>query len=62
VITALSLGCIAKGIRSTGHESLDDDAPISGHEGDYSLWSFKEEGGLELSAIEQKALELTTNI
>jgi hypothetical protein len=59
VITALSLGCIAKGIRSTGHESLDDDESISGHEGDYSVWFFKDEGGLELSATEQKALATT---
>jgi hypothetical protein len=61
VITALSLGCIPKDIRSTGHESLDDDESISGHEGDYGVWSFKDEGGLELSVTEQKALATTYN-
>jgi hypothetical protein len=32
VITALSLGDIAKGIRSTGHAFLDDDESINGQD------------------------------
>jgi hypothetical protein len=61
VITALSLGCIAKGIKSTGHASLDDDESINGEDGDYTVWSFVDEGGLELSATEKKALGSTDN-
>jgi hypothetical protein len=61
VITALSFGCIAKDIRSTGHASLDDDESINGQAGDYSVWSFMDEGGLELSATEKKALGSTDN-
>jgi hypothetical protein len=56
-MAALSLGCLAKGIQSTGHEHLDDeDEGLAPYDGAYSHWNFQDEGGLRLSAKEFEML------
>jgi hypothetical protein len=55
-MAALSLGCLAKGVQSTGHEHVDDDDEGYVPDCPYSCWNFQDEGGLELSAKELETL------
>lgn len=57
VISALSLACMDRSIKSTNHESLDDDDEVLNIDTpSYSKWNFKDEGGLHLSKQEREAL------
>ena len=55
-ISSLSLLMQAKGIKSTGHETLEDDLPINGGDFEYSHWCVQDEGGLEVSKNESETL------
>jgi hypothetical protein len=56
-ITALSLAFMDRGIKSTGHENIDDEECWDlNSEPSYSRYCVKDEGGLYLSAKEREAL------
>lgn len=55
-ITALSRAFFDAGVPSCGHESLEDDDDINMDEDNYTKWSVKDEGGLELSEREQAVM------
>ena len=56
-IAALSLACLDKGIKSTGHEDEDYEEELDpSSDTSYSRWSFRNEGGLDLSKTEREAL------
>ena len=56
-IAALSLACMDRGIKSSGHEDIDDaDEWHLNSEPSYSRYCFKDEGGMKLSAKEREAL------
>jgi len=56
-ISALSLACLDRGLKSTGHEDPEDDEEVLNlDEPSYSRWTFKDEGGLHLSKQERETL------
>lgn len=56
-ITALSRAFTDAGVPSCGHESLEDDEDINMDGENYTKWSVKDEGGLELSEREQAVMD-----
>ena len=55
-MSALSLGCLDKGVQATGHEHIDDEEEFFEDTEAFSCWCFQDEGGLHLSAKEREAL------
>lgn len=56
-IAALSLACLDRGIKSTGHEDENyDEESDPDFYTPYAKWSFKNEGGLRLSEKEREAV------
>ncbi|KAM0721466.1 hypothetical protein Q7P37_002390 [Cladosporium fusiforme] len=63
IMAAISLAINAKGIKATGHESLDDDVPINSDKSEpFDSWTVDEEGGLLLSKAELAALDSDENL